>query len=188
MYSMKTLAMGHISTALLILGTGAAIAADEPKECLGTLVSAKGKILNNALSPGDTLGVVHLKLKATPEKIKMKCGVHGIAYFGDQDPTNPLSFLPRFTHRIVCNDTVAVPGTNDTIHSQAILDSHFAQYIPGQDCGNSTNAASFKEISFPQSGRGVFAEKGGGALEIEGEVLCSGAINMKFSGQVCLKQ
>jgi hypothetical protein len=176
------------STALLVFGTSIALAADEPKECQGTLVPVKGKIFNNALGPGDTLGVVALDLDTAPKKTKIKCGLHGIAYFGDPDPGNPLSTLPRFTHRMVCDDSVAIPGTSLTIHSQAILDTHFIEYVPGEYCGGSQFAFSFKEISHGQSGRGIFASNGGGTIVIEGTLSCSGAIDMKFSGIACLNQ
>jgi len=176
------------STALLVFGTSIVLAADEPKECQGTLVPVQGKIFNNALGPGDTLGVVTLNLATAPKATKIKCGLHGIAYFGEPDPANPLSTLPRFTHRMVCDDTVAIPGTSLTVHSQAILDTHFIDYIPVQDCGGSQFAFSFQEISYPQSGRGIFAAGGGGTIVIEGTFSCSGAIDMEFSGTACLNQ
>jgi hypothetical protein len=182
----KPLAIG--STVLLVFAASIALAGDEPKECLGTLVSVQGKISNNALGPGDTLGVVDLNLDKTPKNAtkKMKCGLHGIAYFRDPDPADPLSALPRFTHRMVCDDTAAIPGTSLTIHSQAIFDTHFIEYVPGQFCGGSQFAFSFKEISYGQSGRGIFAPGGGGTIGIQGTFSCSGAIDMNFAGTACL--
>lgn len=174
------------STTLLAFCYHIALAADEPKECLGTLVPVQGKIFNNALGPGETLGVIHLNLKTVPRETKIKCGLNGVSYFGEQDPANPLSALPRFTHRMVCDDIVAIPGSSYTIHSQGILDTHFIDYVQEEDCGGSKFSFTFKEISYPQSGRGIFAPGGGGTIVIEGNFSCSGLIDMTFSGDACL--
>lgn len=170
----------------LMFAAGIGYAADEPKPCDGQLIPVSGKIFNNALGPGETLGVVHMSVETEPKATKLKCGLHGTAYFLPPDQNDPLSFLPRFTHKIVCDDPISDLQTG--IHSQLNLDTHFEVFSPTECCDPSCTqqAFSFVEASYPQSGRGLFAAEGGGSIFVEGSLNCSGAIDMNYSGDACL--
>jgi len=155
--------------------------ADErPCEPPGVLKRISGKIFNNAIGPGDTLGTVH---GAIGTSTKLKCGIQGKASF------NPDGSFGGFTHTIVCDDSVAFGTSGDTIHSQIVAETNFAGVPNFQSCGIpgvDLDFGTFRELSFPLSGRGIFSPTGGGRLVIDGTLNCAGAIDMKFSGEVCV--
>lgn len=165
------------ATAALTLASGAASAQELPCEAPGQLVPISGKILTNALGPGDTLGV----LSGSADGIKLKCGIQGKAFF------NPDGTFGGFTHTIVCDDVASAPYGSEKIHSQAVSISRFSSAPDFRSCGiPGLEYGSFTEVSDPQSGRGIFSPTGGGRLYIDGTVNCAGAVDMKFSGKVCL--
>ena len=162
--------------AVLALASGAASAEELP--CQGRLVPIKGKIATNALGPGETLGVLAGNID---EQLKLKCGIQGKAFF------NPDGSFGGFTHTLVCDDSVSVYG--QTVHSQAVSISRYDGMPQFQSCGipgMDLQYGSFREISDPQSGRGIFSPTGGGRLYVEGTVNCAGAVDMKVTGQVCV--
>ncbi|NMG74548.1 hypothetical protein GPA25_07215 [Aromatoleum diolicum] len=169
-----------VALAALALVPGAASADERPCEAPGKLVPIAGKILNNSLGPGDTLGTLQGTLAGSK---KLKCGIHGKAFL------NPDGSFGGFTHSVVCDDTLQAENAVDSIHSQVISISRFDGLpnfgscgIPGMDL----QYGSFREISDPQAGRGQFSPTGGGRLYIEGTINCAGAVDMSFTGHVCL--
>lgn len=160
------------------VASGAAGAQELPCEAPGRLVPISGKIGTNALGPGDTLGVLTGKIDGVPN---LKCGIQGKAFF------NPDGTFGGFTHTIVCDDVAPVQYGSDRIHSQAVSISRFASVPDFRSCGiPGLEYGSFSEVSDPQSGRGIFSPAGGGRLYIDGTVNCAGAVDMKFTGKVCL--
>lgn len=166
------------AAAVAVLAAAGSPASAQEQSCQGRLAPISGKIMTNALGPGDTLGT----LSGTVDgKLKLKCGIQGKAFF------NPDGSFGGFTHTLVCDDSISVFG--QTVHSQVVSISrydgapNFASCgIPGMDLQYGT----FREISEPQSGRGIFSPTGGGRLEVEGTVNCVGAVDMKVSGEVCV--
>ena len=172
--------------AALLLATaaidGRRLAQAEPLPCEppGRLVRIVGKIFNNALNPEETLGVARARIARGRT---LHCGVHG------QAKLSPAGALEGFIHQLVCDDRVPVPGSAETIHSQLTLDSHFDGVPAFEPCGMpgvNVSHGSFQEISYPEAGRGIFSTSGGGTVWIRGTLDCAGAINMRFSGKVCL--
>ncbi|NMF89133.1 hypothetical protein [Aromatoleum petrolei] len=166
------------AVAVLALASGAASADELPCEAPGRLVPISGKILTNALGPGDTLGVLAGKIDGMPS---LKCGIHGKAFF------NPDGSFGGFTHTLVCDDVVPAQYGGERIHTQAVSISRFSSVPDFRSCGiPGLEFGSFTEVSDPQSGRGIFSPTGGGRLYIDGTVNCAGAVDMKFTGKVCL--
>ena len=162
--------------AALALASGAASA--EERACQGRLAPISAKVTTNAIGPGDTLGVLAGKID---DRLKLNCGIQGKAFF------NPDGTFGGFTHTLVCGDSISEFG--QTVHSQIVATSRYdgmPQFtscgIPGMDL----QYGSFREITEPQSGRGIFSPTGGGRLEVEGTVNCAGAVDMKIEGDVCL--
>ncbi len=145
-----------------------------------TLAPVSGKVFNNAVQPGMTLGTVHAKIGTA----KMKCGILGQGASGNDGSIN-------YMHTFVCDDEVVFPPTGDTMHSQLTLNttgvSNFqacgTNYPPGSAYG------TFQEISVPVpgTGRGIFSGVQTGEVRIDGTINCLGTIDMKFTGAVCLK-
>lgn len=168
-----------VAVAIFVIGSGTASADELPCLRPGKLIPISGKIFNNALGPADTLGTLVANLDGT----KLKCGLHGKAYF------NADSTFGGFTHTLVCDDSVPAENRVDTIHTQAVSLTRFdgapnfaSCGIPGVDL----QYGSFREISEPQSGRGILSPTGGGRLAIEGTINCAGAVDMKYTGHVCV--
>lgn len=145
-----------------------------------TLTRVAGKIYNNAVQPGTTLGTVHLKLG----RKKMKCGILGQGAAGNDGSIN-------FVHTFVCDDRVVFPPTGDTVHSQLTLNTTgFANaYACPEGYPQGSTSGTFEETSVPVpgTGRGVFTGVERGQVNIEGSINCLSAIDMKFTGAVCLK-
>lgn len=167
-----------LTAAATVLALAAGAASAEELACAGRLAPISGKIATNAIGPGDTLGT----LSGTVDgKLKLKCGIQGKAFF------NPDGTFGGFTHTLVCDDSISAFG--QTLHSQVVAISRYDGMpdlnscgIPGMDL----QYGSFREITEPQSGRGIFSPTGGGRLYVEGTVNCVGAVDMKVSGEVCL--
>lgn len=141
---------------------------------------ASGKIFDNGIHLGETLGTVHLKLG---EK-KMKCGMFGQGSVGNDGTIN-------FVHTIVCDDQVVFAPTGETIHSQLSLNT--TGYADVQACPDwyppGSTFGSFEEtaVPIPGTGRGVFAGVNTGEVHISGTINCQTSIDMQFSGAICLK-
>ncbi len=145
------------------------------------LTRLTGKIFNNAVQPGTTLGTVNLKLG----RKWMKCGVLGQGAASSDGSLN-------FVHTIVCNDKVIFPLTGEIIHSQVTLNSTgFAnvQACPaGFPPGSMSGTFQEKSKPIPGTGRGVFADIGRGVINLRGTINCLSTIDISFSGAVCLKK
>ncbi|BAL22493.1 hypothetical protein AZKH_0146 [Azoarcus sp. KH32C] len=151
-----------------------------PCQAPGRLVSISGKIMTNSMAGGESLGVLQGTVDGSN---KLKCGIHGTPRF------NPDGTFAGFTHSLVCDDTVTAENMVDTVHSQVISLSRFDGVPSFRSCGipgMDLTYGAFREISEPQSGRGIFSPTGGGQLSIDGVVNCAGAVDMKFTGQVCV--
>jgi len=129
-----------------------------------TMVPVRGKIFNNLMEDGRTLGVVALNLADK----KIKCAIVG-------DPLPPdADFAVKFVHTVVCED-----------HSQV---SFLTQgNITGllQVCSPDFAAFSFLEVSTPDLSRpskGLFEGITGGSLTITGTVNCQFEVDMTFEG------
>jgi len=97
----------------LSCGTVQAVGNNCPSGTAATRIT--GKITNNAIAPGSTLGVAAVNLDGN---IKLKCGVMGQ---GGVDATGAIQFV----HTLVCDDQVATfnpyTGTTENVHSQITL-------------------------------------------------------------------
>ncbi len=144
------------------------------------LVRIKGKIFNNAIQPGTTLGTARIKIGDD----KMKCGIMGQGAVGNDGSIN-------FIHTLVCNDKVIFPLTGDIIHSQISLNTTgFANFQACPDGFPPGSAVgTFQETSVPISGtgRGVFKNVERGEIHIHGTINCLAAIDMKLSGAICMR-
>lgn len=122
-----------------------------------------------SLNGGDTFG-------------KMKCALVGVWAGPGAGPQWPVvGVLPNFTHTISCDD--AVPTPIGDMYSQLTFDTSGS--FTGYD---GATTFSFLEHSSARadSGRGVFANTTGGALEIEGTLnVATGSIDMSFTGEIC---
>ena len=155
-------------------------------------VSVKGKILNSSHNPPlgsndngggvSTLGVVALNGGNTFGKLK--CALVGVeAGPGESPPSSPFPPLPDFTHTISCDDSIDEGGYG-VVHSQLTFDT--SGYFTGFD---NVCTLYFSETSVPRdgTGKGVFYCTTGGALTIEGTSnFCTGSIDMKFTGDICM--
>ena len=144
------------------------------------LTRVKGKIFNNAIQPGTTLGTARIKIGGK----KMKCGIMGQGAVGNDGSIN-------FVHTLVCNDKIIFPQTGDIIHSQVTLNTTgFANFQACPDGFPPGSAVgTFQELStpIPGTGRGLFAGVERGEIHINGTINCLAAIDMKLSGAICMK-
>ncbi|MCW5600944.1 hypothetical protein [Nitrosomonas sp.] len=165
---------GVMSLALLISHTNAGAACPENTRS----VDVKGKIYNNAITLGSTLGTVHL---VYGKNEKIKCGILGSGGVG-QD--GALSFI----HTIVCDDKFDTGINNEIIHSQLTLNTSGSGVFQLCDSGNPEGGVygAFYETSVPLFGRGVFQNVAGGEISIEGSINCQFAVDMDFNGYICL--
>lgn len=170
-----------IGVGLVMLSTLPILAAAEVScEADEVLTPVSGKILNNAVQPGTTLGTVALALGA---KTKLKCGILGSGGAGPDGSIN-------FVHTFVCDDQVTVaPGL--AVHSQLTLNTSgtaSAQACNTQYFPPGSTTGTFSETSTPiaGTGRGVFTGVERGEIHVDGTINCLFAIDMKFSGSVCL--
>ena len=169
-----------VVTAILVTAAGSVGAEERPCVAPGRLVPIAGKVLNNSVGTGESLGTLHGTIDGSR---KLKCGIHGKPFF------NPDGSFAGFTHSLVCDDTVIAENGVDTIHSQVVSISRFIAPPSFRSCGIpglDLNYGAFREISEPQSGRGIFSPSGGGRLLIDGVVNCAGAIDMNFAGEICV--
>ncbi|MCO6434434.1 hypothetical protein [Nitrosomonas nitrosa] len=141
-------------------------------------IDVTGKIYNNAVTLGTTLGTMHL---VYGKNEKLKCGILGSGGAG-QDGT--LSFI----HTIVCDDKFDTGINNETIHSQLTLNTSGSGVFQLCDSGNPEGGVYgvFNEASIPLFGRGIFQNVAGGEILIEGSINCQFAVDMEFKGHVCL--
>lgn len=147
-------------------------------------VPVSGKILNNAVQPGTTLGTVHLTLGADKKTAtSLKCGILGSGGVGPDGSIN-------FVHTFVCDDQVSLaPGL--AVHSQLSLNTSGtanAQACPAGYFPPGATSGGFTETStpIPGTGRGIFTNVTAGEINVDGTINCAFAIDMKFSGAVCL--
>lgn len=168
----KKRALSCVGAVLLGLGLAA------PGWATGQCISVEGKISNNAMGPGSTLGVAHV-IFATE---KFKCALQGVGKHADPDSIGPLNF----DHTMVCEHNV---GTFDLpVHSQLVWDtSGYPTSVPTDCAIPGLQSFSFIEVSkpVPGSGTGRFQNVVDGQITIKGTLYCSLAIDMKFSGQLC---
>jgi hypothetical protein len=151
-----------------------------PVLATGNCFPIKGKIFNNALGPGSTLGVAHASFRGN----KFKCGLRGDGK--NQDPNDPNDIGPlNFNHTLVCDDDA---GGNLPVHSQLVFDTSGYPTAAPVDCGFA-NLQSFPFIEesqpVPGTGTGQFYGISDGSITIQGTLFCSLAIDMNFSGELC---
>jgi len=144
------------------------------------LTPVRGKIFNNGVQPGTTLGTARVRLGED----RMKCGIMGQGAVGNDGSIN-------FVHTLVCNDKVIFPPTGDIIHSQITLNTtgfaNFQACPEGFPPGSAVGTFQETSVPIPGTGRGVFADVERGEIHIEGTINCLSSIDMKFSGTICLK-
>ncbi len=172
---------GSIAAAAMALALGSAQAQERPCEAPAELIGVSGKIFSNQLSPGETLGVGSAVLSRSGS---FNCSLHGRAFFNEDRS------FGGFNHIIVCADRYKLADGN-TVHSQIDTLSVFESPPAFRSCGVpgvDPDFGSFREVSYPQSGRGRFSPTGGGRLVIDGTVNCAGAVEMQYSGQVCVRR
>ena len=171
----STIALGS-----LLFAAAPVQAGDEPACPADTRVAfVYGTVTNNAfVKPGtatppvlETVGVARVVVQG---KGVLRCGLHGVS-------SSPGTFIDT----LVCDDTVTVPNSTDTVHSQLITHTRFT-VPPTQLCASGGMQGTFKEISDPFFGRGAFSSSGGGRLYVQGTMNCAGSIDMSFYGNVCL--
>ncbi|ADE13449.1 conserved hypothetical protein [Nitrosococcus halophilus Nc 4] len=163
----------------VLLSLGLAAPGSATGDCIP--VPVKGKIFNNALGPGSTLGTVHIIFGTE----KFKCGIRGDGKY--RDPEDPHYEGPlNFDHTIVCDDDT---GDDFPVHSQLLWDTSGEATIELEDCPNGLQSYSFWEKSWPVPGTGTGRFQGvtGGSITIEGTLFCNLAIDMEFSGELCIK-
>lgn len=166
---------------VLALGTAQAQvpSPEKPCEAPGELIGVSGKIFSNQISPGETLGVGTAVLSRSGS---YNCSLQGRAFFNEDRS------FGGFNHTIVCGDRYKLADGN-TVHSQIDTLSVFEGAPALRSCGVpgvDPDYGSFREVSFPQSGRGRFT--GGGRLVIDGTINCAGAVEMQYSGEVCVRR
>jgi hypothetical protein len=135
-------------------------------------VSVKGKIFNNLLFTGQTLGIVQLVFA---NHANAKCGIMGNPI--PPDPNNPSPL--NFEHTLVCDD-----------HSELwlITRGNITGISACPNGGSSFSSFSFVEVSTPNISlphKGLFEDITGGQLTIRGTVNCELEIDMKFDGYAC---
>ena len=156
---------------------------------LADCVPVQGKITNNAIAQGTTLGVVALVYGPKNHNVKLKCALVG----SDQGASFPQL---HFIHSISCDDAESEPAYdasgNVPVHSRIVLNTN-GQAGPPQ---SSTQLFTFAETSVPiGGGLGLFEGASGGQLDVRGAVYKSptdasqaGSIDMTFQGNVCYGQ
>jgi len=162
-------------------GLGAAQAQELPCEPPAEPMGVSGKIFSNQISPGETLGVGSAVLARSGT---YNCSLQGRGFL------NPDGSFGGFVHTIVCGDRYKLEDGN-SVHSQIVTLSRFDGAPAFQSCGIpgvDAQFGSFREISYPQSGRGRFSPTGGGRLVIDGTLNCAGAVEMQYSGEVCVRR
>jgi hypothetical protein len=169
------------SIAVLTLAFSASVFAD--------CVPVQGKITNNAIAQGTTLGVVALVYGSKNHAVKLKCALVGV----DQGASFPQL---HFIHSISCDDVESEPAYDESgnvpVHSRIVLNTD-GQAGPPQ---SNTQLFTFSESSVPiGGGLGLFEGATGGQLDIRGAVYKSpidasqiGSIDMTFQGNVCYGQ
>ena len=167
----------------------AALALAFSASALADCVPVQGKIANNAIAEGTTLGVVALVYGPKTHAVKLKCALVG----ADQGATFPQL---HFIHSISCDDAESEPAYdhsgNVPVHSRIVLETN-GQAGPPQ---SNTQLFTFSESSVPiGGGLGLFEGATGGQLDIHGAVYKSpadasqlGSIDMTFQGNVCYGQ
>jgi hypothetical protein len=147
-------------------------------------MTMQGKIFNNAISPGTTLGTVALDLG---NGSKLKCGIMGSGGIGADGTTI------NFIHNLVCDDSVSVTtdtGRTETVHSQITLNtsgmSILQACVPGTPQAGAYGTFTETSVPVPMSGRGIFQGVTGGSIITNGTINCQFALDMKFQGQVCI--
>jgi hypothetical protein len=147
-------------------------------------MTMEGKIFNNAISPGTTLGTVALNLG---NGSKLKCGIMGSGGIGADGTTI------NFIHNLVCDDSVSVTtdtGRTETVHSQITLNtsgmSVLQACMPGTPQAGAYGTFTETSVPVPMSGRGIFQGVTGGSIITNGTINCQFALDMKFQGQVCI--
>lgn len=143
-------------------------------------VPVTGKIFNNGVQPGLTLGTVHVSVGGQ----KLKCGILGQG--GSADGTI------NFVHTFVCDDQTVFLPTGDTIHSQLTLNTSGVADVraclsPPYPLGSTEGTFTEVSVPVPGSGRGIFTGVERGEVVIEGTINCMFSIDMKFAGELCLK-
>jgi hypothetical protein len=146
-----------------------------------------GKIVNNfvAQDGSGTLGVVAMvygaKAKGNGEDnaVKLKCGL-----MGKSQSANPASI--EFIHTISCDDSIPTPV--GPLHSAIWLHT-VGTFGPPED---GTQVATFQEEStvlpepFGPAPTGIFhGATASSRISVKGVVYRTGAIDMKFEGQIC---
>ena len=179
MFFRSYFSFGAISALVALAGQGHA-ASICPADTRPAAV--KGKIFNNAVTPGMTLGTAHLKFANGKS---LKCGILGNGSIGADGTLN-------FVHQLVCDDSLSVTnpytGRPEIVHSQLTLNASGtgAFYACVPNVPQAGSYGSFDEISVPISGRGMFQGVTAGRIVTEGTINCQFAIDMEFQGEVCL--
>lgn len=166
---------------LLVIGaTSLAFVATTPAFAQSTCVPVQGKITNNFIANGGTLGVVALKYGEKKDSVSLKCALVG------QPQALPPGTDAAFIHIISCDDKIATAA--GPLHSSIYLYTTGtvlppSPAVPGQ-------VATFEENSIPLPGgpapTGLFAGANAqSALQVQGAIYATGAIDMKFVGQIC---
>jgi len=144
------------------------------------LTPVRGKIFNNAVQPGTTLGTARIRIGED----RMKCGVLGQGAVGNDGSIN-------FVHTLVCNDKVIFPLTGNIIHSQITLNTtgfaNFQACPEGFPPGSAVGTFQETSTPMPGTGRGVFTNVERGEIHIDGAINCLASIDMKFTGAICMK-
>jgi hypothetical protein len=160
MYASRYLLLGAALLTILVMPTSSSA------QVFYTPV--KGKIFNNLMDDGRTLGVVALNLDGE----KIKCAIVG-------DPLPPeANFSIKFVHTVVCED-----------HSQVSFLTQGNVTGVLQVCPSGFVAFSFLEVSTPdltRPSKGLFKEITGGSLTITGTVNCQLEVDMTFQGYAYL--
>ena len=154
---------------------------------LDLCVPVQGKITNNFIAAGNTLGVVAMEYGAKNSAAKFKCALVGVP-----QPATPPAV--HFIHSISCDDVISIPagdGSGDVpVHSSIVMETN-GTMLPPQ---TPLELFRFQERSVPIVGsgaRGRFHGVIGGQLLVEGIVYKSpvdgvpGSIDMKFTGEAC---
>lgn len=159
MHGSRYLLMGAALLAILVIPTGS---------WGGTRTPVKGKIFNNVINDGRTLGVVALSLGGQ----KIKCAIVG-------DPLPPdANFLLNFEHTVICED-----------HSQVSFLTRGNATGVLEVCSPNFVAFSFLEVSTPdltRPSKGLFEGITGGSLTIKGTINCQLELDMTFEGYAIL--
>jgi hypothetical protein len=177
----STAGLAVSAAAVLVLSAGGGIAHAQEQACAppGVLTRVSGSFTNNAISPGETLGSGSVVLA---DYQTMTCGLKGTAFL------SPDGALGGFVHTIVCDDE-APSESGETVHSQVVSVSRLDGAPDFQSCGIpgvDATFGSFREISEPQSGRGIFSPTGGGRTSVRGTINCAGSVELTFRGDVCV--